>query len=155
MPTFLVARALYRDGLSMMLTRPPSSFALRTARRGQPTPGHPEYTFLGFSILKSCVLWPGGGLGILGGGQTPWRGPRRCILGTSYKVRKLAKWVILPACKKWGKAVMSPLAYRMEMALPLARASSPVRYQLAGKEASSSGKTVGLRWGDCCPSIGG
>ena len=53
----------------MMLTRPPSSFALRTARRGQPTPGHPEYTFLGFSVLKSCLLWPGGGH------RHPWRGP--------------------------------------------------------------------------------
>ena len=69
-----------------------------------------------------------GAIGILGGGQTPWRGPRRCILGTSYTIRKLAKWVILPARKKWGKAVMRPLGYRMEMALPLARVSSPVRH---------------------------
>ena len=59
-----------------------SPFALRTARRGHPTPGHPEYTFLGFSVLKSFFAFPWRGPDILGGGQTslagarhPWRGP--------------------------------------------------------------------------------
>ena len=48
----------------------------------------------------------------------------RFMLCTSDKIRKFAKWV----CKKRGKAAMRPLGYRMEMALPLARGSSPVRY---------------------------
>ena len=53
-----------------------SSSALRPARRGHPTPGHPEYTFLGFSVLKSFfLLLPGGGPASLAGASHSWRGP--------------------------------------------------------------------------------
>ena len=66
----------------------------------------------------------------------------------------MAKQRAAGACKKCGKDVQKLLTYRMEMTLPLARVSSPVRYhpKLANKfQVSSSRKNLWLTVGRLLP----
>ena len=99
-----------------------SPSALRTARRGHPTPGHPEYTFLGFSVLKSFFAFA-------------WRGPD--IPGGGHSVHQMlvvTDAVVKAPCPSLCARSVGPevwakrLGYRMEMTLPLARVSYPARY---------------------------
>ena len=87
-------------------------------------------------VLPGSAFWRLLGAGRLLGAKT-WLGP--CLglsrllkaLGPAQGANHLAGALLgalAAACKKWGKAVMRPLGYRMEMALPLARVSSPVRH---------------------------
>ena len=66
----------------------------------------------------------------------------------------MAKRRAAGACKKCGKAVLKLLTYPMEMTLPLARVSYPVRYhpKLANKfQVSSSSKNLWLTKGRLLP----